>query len=268
MTQIISKAGMSVKSKSKFLYDATFHCQSTIRYQGFGGMVSRMTPMAISLPQQLQLGSIPTRAQPDHNAMAAWMMASGLLKPWHNANAMSMAPHQPWTQLTFPSGPHAQYRGSSELHPASLNGLQNSTSLSQKLSSISNCTGPPCDIVYPSDAVSDDLRCAMGPELWKYGIVCTTLKAQDEAYDVLKEEVNNNGLGLPFTIFLPDEAGLDMDVDVGEMNLALKNKVLSYYTLSCDEKQATLWLLYRKQSTQDRLSDMEQDGFSDVDDFL
>ena len=108
----------------------------------------------------------------------------------------------------------------------------------------------------------------MGPELWKYGIVCTTLKAQDEAYDVLKEEVNNNGLGLPFTIFLPDEAGLDMDVDVGKMNLALKNKVLSYDTLSRDEKQATLWLLYRKQSTQDRLSDMEQDGFSDVDDFL
>ena len=105
----------------------------------------------------------------------------------------------------------------------------------------------------------------MGPELWKYGIDCTTKKACDEAYDILEKEVNNNGVRLPFTIFLPDEAGVDMDVDVGEFNLPLKSKVLSYDTLSHDEKRATLWLLYRKQSTQ---ADMEQDGFSDMEDIL
>ena len=137
--------------------------------------------------------------------------------------------------------------------------------MSEKLSLISNCTGPPCDIVYPSDDVSNDLRCAMGPKLWKYGFVCTTFKAREEAYDVLNEEVNNKGVQLPFTIFLPNEARVDMDVDVGEVNLPLKSKVLSYDTLSHDEKRATLWLLYRKQNTQ---ADMEQDGFSDMEDFL
>ena len=52
-------------------------------------------------------------------------------------------------------------------------------SMGQKLSLISNCTGPLSNFVYPSETVMEDLRCAVGADSWKYGVVCLTKGAYD-----------------------------------------------------------------------------------------
>ena len=120
--------------------------------------------------------------------------------------------------------------------------LQNRTTLlGQTLSLVSNCIGPPCEIVYPSDAVSEDLQYAMGPELWKYGFVSMTNKnkACEEAYVILNKEVDNNGNSLLSTNIFTYVPTLDMIIGMGEGNLPLKAKVLSSDTLSPDQKWGT-----------------------------
>ena len=52
---------------------------------------------------------------------------------------------------------------------------------------VKHCIGPLSTFVYPSDTVSEDLRCAVGADMWKYGVLGLTKEAFDEAYDVLKK---------------------------------------------------------------------------------
>ena len=65
----------------------------------------------------------------------------------------------------------SQYTASMAATPTGDSGLKNSTMLGQKTSLVLNCIVSSCEIVYLSDDVSEDIRIAIDPELWKYGIV-------------------------------------------------------------------------------------------------
>ena len=116
-------------------------------------------------------------------------------------------------------------------------------SLEHKLSLVKNCIGPLSTFAYPSDAVGKDLRCAVGAELWKYGVLALTKEAFDEAYDVL-EKVIKDGERLPFTVINPNDAtDLLADIDVGAENLEWKAQVISWDALSTHQKRTTLLVL-------------------------
>ena len=91
-------------------------------------------------------------------------------------------------------------------------------SMGQKLSLISNCTGPLSNFVYPSETVRDDLRCAVGADSWKYGVVCLTKGAYDEAYDVL-EELTKDGQRIPFQVTVISDGKELTEVNVRSDNL-------------------------------------------------
>ena len=115
--------------------------------------------------------------------------------------------------------------------------------LEHKMSLVKNCIGPLSTFAYPSDDVAEDLRCAVGAELWKYGVISLTKEAFDEASDVL-EKITKDGEGLPFTVINPNDAtDLLTDIDIGAVNLEWKAPVLSWDTLSPHPKRTTLLVL-------------------------
>ena len=92
-----------------------------------------------------------------------------------------------------------------------------------------------------------------------------TDKTFEEAYVILKEEVDIHGNRLPYTNILAYAPTLDVSIDVGEYYLPLKTKILKFDTLSADQLWGTLILLqtthYRKISNGiDDEDDEDNDG--------